>query len=383
MLKNVQGLAGEGFTDDPTNSFTPDARYYFDTAIYEGELQRIFQRNWLFFCHHSQISEPGDYLCGDIAGQSVYVVRGKDGAIRGFFNVCQHRAHQLLGGSGRIKNTIRCPYHSWTYDLEGNLRGAPRCESVLGFSRSEVKLKPIGVDIVGGFVFVNLDSLAEPLSKAVPDFGAKLQAMCPVAERLKFVKRQDFSIKANWKVVVENFLENYHSFYSGPAHGELSDLMDQSTYRWTIEGKVIEFFGKGGSAEKLPYEWHGDPGFSGREDGFQIVFLWPNVAFIVMPGASMILVFLVNPAGAEATSEPLLYFGLEEHIDKGTEAAADWFNNRLGPEDIALVESVQRGLHSMGYRRGRLMVDPGQNEAWSEHFLHHFNSLNLQAMQSG
>jgi choline monooxygenase len=97
----------------------------------------------------------------------------------------------------------------------------------------------------------------------------------------------------------------------------------------------------------------------------------------------MMLVFLVNPTGPEKTAEPLLYFGLDANMDRGTEAAVDWFNNRLGPEDVSLVESVQRGVHSLGYKRGRLMVDPDQVEAWSEHFIHHFNMLNIQALQDG
>jgi choline monooxygenase len=96
----------------------------------------------------------------------------------------------------------------------------------------------------------------------------------------------------------------------------------------------------------------------------------------------MLLVFLMNPAGPETTVEPLLYFGLDRDIDGGTEAAIGWFNTILGPEDVALVESVQRGLHSLGYRRGRLMVDPEQKEAWSEHFIHHFTMLNLEALQA-
>ncbi|MCB1379254.1 MAG: Rieske 2Fe-2S domain-containing protein [Alphaproteobacteria bacterium] len=382
MPNIMRDLPGTGFTNDAAQSYTPDAAFYFDQSLYQGELAAIFHRNWLYFCHQSQIPRPGDYVAADIAGQSIYVIRDKSGAVYGFFNVCQHRAHQLLTpGSGNIRNTIRCPYHSWTYDLDGSLRGAPKCEEVTGFRREDVRLRPIGVEIIGGFIFVNIDPGAEPLSLAVPHFAAKLLAMCPEAERLQLVKRQDFNIKANWKVVVENFLENYHSFYSGPAHRQLSDVIDQDSYRWSIDGKVIEFLGKGGTAESLPYAFHAERRFTGREDGFQIVFLWPNMAFIIIPGASMLLVFLMNPDGAEGTAEPLLYFGLDSDLDHGTVAAVDWFNNILGPEDVELVESVQRGLHSLGYTRGRLMVDPGKKEAWSEHFLHHFNSLNIAAVK--
>jgi len=383
MTQHRVSKAGDGFTKDAADSYTPDAPYYFDPDVYRAEMRSIFQRNWIYFCHASQIPEEGDYQTGNIAGQSVYVLRDRDGGIRGFFNVCQHRAHQLLSGRGNVKAVIRCPYHSWTYELDGSLRGAPKCEEVLRFRREDVKLQPVGVDVIGGFVFVNLDPAAEPLSTAVPHFGEKLLAMCPEADKLRYVKRQDFAIKANWKVVVENFLENYHSFYSGPAHKQLSDVIDQDSYRWTIEGKVIEFLGKGGTAGMLPYEMRGERRFTGRSDGFQIVFLWPNMAFLILPGASMLLVFLMIPDGPEATAEPLLYFGLGTELDAGTASAVEWFNNILGPEDVEIVESVQRGLHSLGYQRGRLMADPACAEVWSEHFLHHFNSLNIAAIEAG
>ena len=375
--------AGDGFTADPANSHTPDAPYYFDPDVYRAEIRSIFQRNWTYFCHASQIPHEGDYITGVVAEQSVYVMRDREGGVRGFFNVCQHRAHQLLTGSGNVKNVIRCPYHSWTYELDGSLRGAPKCEAVLNFRREDVKLQPVATEVIGGFACVNLDPNAIPLAKSVPHFGEKLLAMCPEATQLRYVTRQDFAIRANWKVVVENFLENYHSFYSGPAHRQLSDVIDQDSYRWSIEGKVIEFLGKGGTAEKLPYEMKGERRFTGRNDGFQIVFLWPNMAFLILPGASMLLVFLMIPDGPEQTAEPLLYFGLGEELDAGTASAVEWFNNILGPEDVEIVESVQRGLHSLGYRRGRLMADPECKEAWSEHFLHHFNSLNIAALENG
>lgn len=382
MTDRASLLAGPGFTADAASSFTPEAAFYFDPALYQAEIDRIFRRNWLYFCHQSQLPSPGDYVTGEVAGQSVCAIRGHDGAIRGFFNVCQHRAHQLLSGEGNVRHAIRCPYHSWTYELDGALRGAPMCEKVAGFRREDVRLQPIGIDVIGGFVFVNLDAEAIPLGVSDPHFGEKLKAMCPESEDLNFVKRQDFAIRANWKVVAENFLENYHSFYSGPAHRQLSDVIDQSTYRWSIEGKVIEFLGRGGTANRLPYRLDGPAGsrFSGRTDGFQIVFLWPNMAFLIIPGASMLLVFLMIPTGPETTAEPLLYFGLADGMDDGTASAVDWFNEVLGPEDVEIVESVQRGLHSLGYRRGRLMADPDLKEAWSEHFLHHFNRLNIAAV---
>ena len=124
----------------------------------------------------------------------------------------------------------------------------PNARPSLNFRREDVKLQPIGVDVIGGFVFVNLDPRATPLKPVAIRILARSCSPCARRRRSSvIVKRQDFAIKANWKVVVENFLENYHSFYSGPAHKQLSDVIDQDSYRWTIEGKVIEFLGKGGT----------------------------------------------------------------------------------------------------------------------------------------
>lgn len=369
-----------GFSDDPTLSTTPDAEFFYSPAVYEREKQRIFYRNWLFFCHASEVPAPGDYRVGSILDQSIFVLRGSDGEVRAFFNVCQHRAHQLLQGSGRVGGAVRCPYHSWTYGLDGALRHAPRCEAVRDFDKSGVAMQPVRLENVGGFLFVNLDLSAPPLEEAAPGFRKRLLDIVPRAQELKHARTRGFEIKANWKVVVENFLENYHSFYSGPAHKQLSDVIDQSSYHWDIDGKVIEFAGRGGSPEQLPYRSAGPRQFGGRTEGFIIVYLWPSVAFIVVPGANVLLAFQMNPTGPETTSEPLAYYTLDGQVDAASDSAVDWFNEALGPEDVELVESVQRGLHSLGYRAGRLMVDPDCASAWSEHFLHHFNVLNLDAL---
>lgn len=369
------------FSDDPMCSRTPEPAYFYSPELYALEQRDIFQRNWVYFCHQSQLSAPGDYLTGEVAGQSIYVVRGADGVLRGFFNVCRHRGHQLLKGQGNVAGVIRCPYHSWTYDLAGALRQAPRCEHVLGFNKSEITLSPLGVHVAAGFVFVNLDRATPGFADRLGDLEGRLLAMVPGAADLKFACRQDFTIKANWKVVVENFLENYHSFYSGPAHRQLSDIIDQSTYHVAINGRLIEFSGRGGDAAKIPYRLRARS-ISPRPDGFVIQFVWPSTAFILLPGADILLVFLMNPRGPEETEEPLLYFTRDGTVDAASQSAVDWFNNLLGPEDVELCESVQRGLHSIGYQSGRLMVDRSGSDLWSEKILHHFNTLNLEAIQS-
>jgi carnitine monooxygenase subunit len=372
-----------GFTDDPGRSFTPDGPYFYSPRIYDAEQRFVFFKSWLFFCHESELPNPGDYRVGEVAGQSIFLLRGQDGQLRGFFNVCRHRASQLLQGSGTLKGAIRCPYHSWTYDSTGRLRHAPHCESVAGFQKDAISLAPIRTETVGGFVFVNLDPNAKPLDEDVPGFRKALLEMCPEAARLKFAALQHFDIQANWKVVAENFLENYHSFYSGRAHAQLSDIIDQESYEIVAEGKRIEFRGKGGPQEKIPYRMLPERSFSGRPEGFQILFLWPCAAFLLLPGADVLLVFLMNPAGPERTSEPLLYYTLDGKLDPVTKSAVDWFNDVLGPEDVELVENVQRGLHSLAYKNGRLMSDPEGTSVWGEHILHHFNRLVIEAITRG
>ena len=369
------------FSADPTQSRTPEPPYFYSPELFALEQRDIFHRNWLYFCHSSQLPNPGDYLVGEIAGQSIYVVRGPDHDLRGFFNVCRHRGHQLLKGDGNIAGLIRCPYHSWTYDLQGALRHAPHCDQVLGFDRSEISLSSIGVHVAAGFVFVNLDRNAPGFAESFDDLDQRLLAMVPGAENLKLACRQDFAIKANWKIVVENFLENYHSFYSGPAHRQLSDIIDQSTYHVRIDGRLIEFSGRGGDAGRIPYRL-GTRSISPRPDGFVIQFAWPNTAFILLPGADILLVFLMNPTGPEETAEPLLYFTKDGSVDPLSKSAVEWFNDILGPEDVDLCESVQRGLHSRGYQSGRLMVDRSGSNLWSERILHHFNTLNLSAIRT-
>lgn len=376
-------VAGDGFTSDATASHAPIGRFYTDPKIFEAEQEWIFQREWQYFCHQSQVPKSGDYLVGDVGGQSIYVIRGKDKEIRSFYNVCRHRGHQLLAGQGNAKLVVRCPYHSWTYDFEGKLRSAPKCEAVEGFEKDGVKLSSIQVEIVAGFVFVNLDPEAKSLREVAPDFEAILLSMVAEAPDLKYAKHKEYDLKANWKVVTENFLEAYHVAYSGTAHTALGNLIDIDTYRFNIDGRTIEYTARGGEVDVIPYNVNENEDFTNTRDApFHQVFLWPNMTFSVFPGTNMLFVFSINPAGPERTAEEIAYFTLDGTMTEPTETAEAYVSDKLNPEDVELVEGVQRGMHSKGYKPGRLMVDPEKREAWGEHFIHHFNSLNVAALEN-
>ena len=148
-MTNINGLGR--FTQDPEKSWTLPGNYYFDPDIYAREMDSIFYRNWQYICHVSLLKESGQYFVRDIGDQSVVVIRDKGGEIRAYHNVCQHRAHRLLEGSGKTGNLITCPYHSWCYKLSGELQSARGSEGVKEFPKNDIRLQSVRVDIFCGF----------------------------------------------------------------------------------------------------------------------------------------------------------------------------------------------------------------------------------------
>ena len=141
------------FSEDPKKSFTMPARFYNDPEIFELEKEAIFYNSWLYVGHASQLQNPGEYITAEIHEQNVFIVRSRDGELRGFYNVCAHRGHELLSGCGKTK-LIVCPYHAWAYDLDGSLKKARNSENVEGFNKCDFSLTPVQVEIFCGMVFV-------------------------------------------------------------------------------------------------------------------------------------------------------------------------------------------------------------------------------------
>lgn len=381
LKRTREDLVGPQFTDDATTSNAAHGPYYTDQSIHQLEIEQVFSREWGYLCHAGQIPKPGDYLVSEIGGESLYVIRGRDETVRAFFNVCQHRGHELLQGQGNVPNVVVCPYHSWSYGMEGDLRGAPKMRLVSDFDKSEVTLTPVRVEVIGGFVFANLDDDAPSLREAAPAFETILLSMIAESNQLKLVRQWEYDIAANWKIVTENFLEAYHVEFSGPAHQALANIIDVDTYRFEISGRTIEYTAKGGDPSVLPYEVNSNDAFTNsRGAPFHQVFLYPNMTFSVFPGTNLLFVFNIRPNGPDRCAEEITFFALDPEISEASAMAEAYVSQQLNHEDVALVEGVQRGIRSRGYRPGRLMVDPEQSEGWSEHFVHHFNQLNLAAL---
>jgi phenylpropionate dioxygenase-like ring-hydroxylating dioxygenase large terminal subunit len=194
---------------------TLDARYYTDPQVFRIEQEGLLSRTWQFAGHVSQVEKPGDYFTFEIAGQSLFCIRGKDGALRAFYNVCQHRAHELVSGEGNAKLLV-CPYHAWSYELTGELRSGPNIRAVSGFDKARICLTPVRVENVHGFIFANLDAGAKPMDDWFPGMREELAAYVPQIDRLKPLEWVEIPESCNWKVSVENYSECYHCSLNHP-----------------------------------------------------------------------------------------------------------------------------------------------------------------------
>jgi phenylpropionate dioxygenase-like ring-hydroxylating dioxygenase large terminal subunit len=348
---------------------TLPAAWYSDPAVLRLEQERIFARAWQYAGRLEQVIEPGDYFSTFVGHVPVVVARQQSGSLAAFVNVCRHRGHIVVDGSGRRK-TLQCPYHAWTYELDGSLRKAPRSEREPEFDNAAFSLLPVQVDTFGPLVFVNPDEKAPPLADALgalPDLVAESGLEL---ERLRFRTRNDWEIEANWKITIENYLECYHCPTAHPGFSKVIDV-DPDAYVLSAEGLVASQFGSPRASaledgSKAPY----DP--RGEVEVAQYHLLWPNVTFNIEAGPGNMSVDVTRPAGAERSVGFTEYFFYEEVSD---EAAGEMmaFANQVGNEDTALVESVQRGLASGMVPQGRLLLT-------SEHLIQHFQRLVADAL---
>lgn len=215
-----------------------DQRFYVDSAIYQLELDRIVMRHWIMAGHISEISEPGDFLVQKVANESAIIVRTSDNSVRAFANVCRHRGSLIcLEPSGSVSK-FECPYHGWTYDIDGNLTAARSMGQE--FDKATHGLHPVSLEIVGGFVFVCFDK-NPPLMA-----GLKKDLCGPLAmfdtENLKVAARKTYPIAANWKLAIENYMECYHCANAHPDYARMHTLMLDPKRRDRIQDKMIARF---------------------------------------------------------------------------------------------------------------------------------------------
>ena len=225
----------------------------------------------------------------------IAVVRGRGGELRAFYNVCKHRAHELLVGSGTT-GAIVCPYHAWTYGLDGQLKAARRTETMDTFDTRDVCLDRVQVEEFGGMVYVNLDPTAPPLREQAGDLAVEIAHWAPDVDELTHARRLTFDVASNWKNVIDNFLECYHCHV---AHEEFVDLVDMDTYEVRTHGIWSSHFAEAGKHENAAYDVSG-----ASVSEHAVWWLWPNTCLLRYPGRGNFMVFQVLPAGPERTLRP-------------------------------------------------------------------------------
>jgi len=350
-------------------SHSINTRCYTDPGFLEIEQEQVFHRSWQFLCHVEKLRQPGSYVTMNVAGQPIVALRNRDGELRAYYNVCKHRGHELLSGEGQIKR-ITCPYHAWTYDLDGALVTAPRSEHLEGFNQKEICLSQVQVEIFCHLVFVNLDPDAEALANQSGALASEIMQYAPDLAKLTFATRLTYRIKANWKAVVDNFLECYHC---PVAHKGFSSMIDMDTYKVKTHGIYSSHMAKARMGENSAYNIA-----DATVTDHAVWFLWPNMTLMRYPGRGNFMVWRFYPISAEETWEEFDFFFATAKADETEKEALRFIDEVLQPEDIGLVESVQRGMNTPAFNSGRYMVDVAGSGA-SEHAVHHFHGLILEA----
>lgn len=347
--------------DDPHLVHSLEARYYTDPAIFEKERNGLLARTWQFAGHESQVRGTGDYFTFEIAGESLFCIRGRNGELRTFYNVCQHRAHQIVEGSGTTRVVV-CPYHAWAYELSGELRAGPNVNAVPGFDRKKICLTAVRTESFNGFIFVNLDDNAAPMDEWYPGVRQELGDYVPNIAELEPLEWVEIAERCNWKVSVENYSECYHcslnhpTFATGVIRPETYDIQPMNN------GYVLRHTTECQDLSKMTYPVDMSVPHAGEYRSF---FLWPMFSFQVYPGNVLntyhwrshdvdnctVWRGWYTPGGID--SEVIRRLAIQ---DRATTVE----------EDIRLVESVARGLKSRGYRPGPLVLDPACG-LYSEH----------------
>ena len=215
-----------GYDEDPLRSSSINTATYVDEKYLDIEKQSVFKNCWHFVCHEEKLRDNHSYVVADVQGQSILLTRDGKGELRAFYNVCKHRGHELMKGEGSA-SVITCPYHAWTYQLDGKLRSARRSEHLIDFNKDEICLDQVQVEMFCHMVFINIDPAAVSLREQSGDLSDEIMNWAPDIGALTHAHTLTYRINANWKAVVDNFLECYHC---PVAHKDFCSLVDMDTY---------------------------------------------------------------------------------------------------------------------------------------------------------
>jgi len=351
-------------------------RYFISPEVFAQELEKIFSMQWILVGHQSQIARPGDYFVSEVSGESLIVVRDKRGEIHGFYNVCRHRGSRLIENrNGQLSAAIQCPYHAWTYAFDGRLIGAPHMDDVPGFNKTEYSLHPVNVGLWEGFIFVNLaDASAQrggyiSLNEwFVPLTGKFSRWNLPA---LRPAKRIEYDVRANWKLIFQNYSECYHC---PGVHPELSKISPyDSSENDLTEGPFLGGLMRIASDKSLTMSGRTcalPVGDFGNED-FRFVFyysIFPNMLLSLHP--DYVMVHQLQPQSPERTLILCDWFFHPEAFERQDFRPEDAieFWDMVNRQDWHVCELSQQGIASRTYQPGPYSSRESIPAAWDRYY---------------
>jgi choline monooxygenase len=334
---------------------TIPSSWYTDNRVFELEKQTVFSRSWHFAARRDQLLEAGNYVTTEIAGEPIVIVRGSDGELRGFFNVCRHHAAAVMTESEGRANQLRCPYHGWTYSLEGELKGTPDFSEVCNFERADHGLMQVEIATWEKWVFARLGTGTRIEEFLGSDLIRQFQDLN--LANLHWLEQRRYTLNCNWKVFVDNYLDG--GYHVPHLHKGLDSVLDYSNYK-------IET-GRGSCLQSSPMTSRGEDEVSASRKGERALYYWLYPNFMINSYEGVMDTNLVRPLAIDRTEVIFdFYFADVSEAARERNFASINVGDRIQKEDLDICEAVQRGLHSRAYNAGRLSV---RREA-GEHLFH-------------
>jgi glycine betaine catabolism A len=352
-------------------------RYFVSPSVFAEEQEKIFSRQWVLVGHQSQIAQAGDYCTAEVAGESLIIVRDKRGEIHGFYNVCRHRGSRLIENrNGQLSAAIQCPYHAWTYGLDGRLLGAPHMDEVLGFDKANYSLHPVSLALWEGFIFVNLADASTQRG----GYTSLEEWFAPVAGKfahwnlpsLRSARRIEYDVRANWKLIFQNYSECYHCV---GVHPELSKISPHDSAENDLtEGPFLGGFMRIASDKSLTMSGHTcalPVGDFGDED-FRFVFyyaIFPNILLSLHP--DYVMVHQLEPQSPERTLILCDWFFHPDAFNREDFRSDDAieFWDMVNRQDWHVCELSQQGIASRAYEPGPYSARESIPAAWDREYL--------------
>jgi choline monooxygenase len=328
-------------------AWTLPAKAYTDSDVFADEKEKIFARSWQVVGRKDQVANPGDYFTTELVGEPLLIVRGNDGNLRGFYNVCRHRAGPPAEGCGSRK-IFRCGYHGWTYGLDGGLISATEIEGVEDFRPEDFALKPVETEEWFNLIFVNLNPAAAPLRESLGELPR--QAANFDFARMKLFERRIYEMKCNWKTYVDNYLEGYHL---PTVHPGLNRELDFNAYMVEPYATHVRQFSpiRGAQPGDTTARRYHEASENLTTDYF---WIFPNWMLNCYP--DNISLNIVLPLEAERSLAIFeWYLPEKDHASPAAKASVE-FSDQIQIEDVGICEKVQKNLRSRSYSRGRFSV---------------------------